>query len=79
MEIHRPDCYEDPIFTRVRQYVLQNVVHVNKKKNGKVTWQKKHDLLLREFFTNDGRVFLQLDVHQGRVFRKVVNLTQWLS
>ncbi|XP_078336880.1 uncharacterized protein LOC144626502, partial [Crassostrea virginica] len=53
---------EDPTLSRVRQYVLQNAVHV--KKNGKVTWHKKRDLLFREFSMNDGRVFSQLVVPQ---------------
>ena len=48
--------------SRVRQYVLQNVVHL--KNNGNVTWHEKHDLLFREFSMNDGRVFSQFVVPQ---------------
>ena len=53
---------ENPSESRVRQYVLQNVVHL--KNNGNVTWHEKHDLLFREFSMNNGRVFSQFVVPQ---------------
>lgn len=53
---------EDPTLSRLREYAVQNTVHV--KKNGKVTWHLKHGLLFREFSISDGKVTSQLVVPQ---------------